>query len=143
LNRATRPGLHFGFPYCHQGDTPDPEFGARRACSEFVPPVLKQGGHVAPDGLKFYTGTMFPAEYRNRILIAQHGSWNRSRKSGYRVVMVTVADGKAVRQEPFVEGWLDDERHWGRPVDLLVLRDGSVLISDDFAGVVYRVTYRR
>jgi glucose/arabinose dehydrogenase len=143
LNHAPRAGMHFGFPYCHQGDTPDPQFGQKHACSEFTPPALKQGGHVAPDGLKFYTGTMFPPEYRNRIFIAQHGSWNRSRKSGYRVMMVTLNENKVERYEPFVEGWLENEQHWGRPVDLLVMPDGSLLISDDFAGAVYRVTYRR
>jgi glucose/arabinose dehydrogenase len=142
LNHASRAGLHFGFPYCHQGDTPDPEFGAKRPCSEFTPPALKQGGHVAPDGLKFYTGKMFPPEYANRIFIAQHGSWNRSQKSGYRVMMVTLNGDKVERYEPFVEGWLSNERNWGRPVDLLVMPDGSLLISDDFAGVVYRVSYK-
>ncbi|MCW5624094.1 MAG: sorbosone dehydrogenase family protein [Burkholderiales bacterium] len=142
LNRAPKAGMHFGFPYCHQGDTPDPEFGRRRACSEFTPPALKQGGHVAPNGLRFYTGTMFPPEYRNRMFIAQHGSWNRSKKSGYRVMMVTVKDGKAEQYEPFATGFLDGEKTLGRPVDLLVLRDGSLLISDDYGGRVYRVTYR-
>jgi glucose/arabinose dehydrogenase len=143
LNRARRAGLHFGFPYCHQGDTPDPEFGAKRACSEFVPPAWKQGGHVAPDGLRFYTGSQFPPEYRNRIFVAQHGSWNRSKKSGYRVMMATLKDGEVARFEPFAEGWLQGESHWGRPVDLLVLRDGSLLLSDDYAGVVYRISYAR
>ncbi|MFO1321285.1 MAG: PQQ-dependent sugar dehydrogenase [Burkholderiales bacterium] len=143
LNHATRAGLNFGFPYCHQGDTPDPEFGARRACREFVPPAWKQGGHVAPDGLKFYTGTQFPPEYRNRLFVAQHGSWNRSRKNGYRVMMATLKGNQVARFETFAEGWLDKERVWGRPVDLLVMPDGSLLISDDFAGAVYRVFYRR
>ncbi len=143
LNRATKAGLHFGFPYCHQGDTADPEFGAKRSCSEFTPPAWKQGGHVAPNGLRFYGGKMFPAEYRNRVFVAQHGSWNRSKKNGYRVMMGTIDGGKIQRFEPFVEGWLEGERAWGRPVDLLVLADGSLLISDDQAGAVYRVTYRR
>ncbi len=145
LNHAPKAGMHFGFPYCHQGDTPDPEYGAKRQCSEFTPPALKQGGHVAPDGLRFYTGRMFPAEYRNRIFIAQHGSWNRSRKSGYRVMMVTLKnDGKTVdKYEEFVTGWMENERAWGRPVDLLVMPDGSLLISDDTASAVYRVTYSK
>jgi glucose/arabinose dehydrogenase len=143
LNRAKKGGLHFGFPYCHQGDTPDPEFGSKRACSEFVPPEVKQGGHVAPNGLRFYTGSQFPPEYRNRIFIAQHGSWNRSKKSGYRVMMATLKDGEVARFEPFAEGWLENERHWGRPVDLLVMPDGSLLVSDDFAGVVYRISYAK
>jgi len=142
LNHAPRAGLNFGFPYCHQGDTPDPEFGAKRPCSDFVPPALKLGGHVAPDGLRFYTGSMFPAEYRNRIFIAQHGSWNRSKKSGYRVMMVTLKDNKVERYDVFAEGWMRDEKAWGRPVDVLVMPDGALLISDDTGGVVYRVTYR-
>ncbi len=145
LNHAPKAGMHFGFPYCHQGDTPDPEYGAKRKCSEFTPPALKQGGHVAPDGLRFYTGKMFPAEYKNRIFIAQHGSWNRSRKSGYRVMMVTLKDdGKTVdKYEEFATGWMENERAWGRPVDLLVMPDGSLLISDDTANAVYRVTYSK
>jgi hypothetical protein len=142
LNHAPRAGMHFGFPYCHQGDAADPEFGGKRACSELAPPALKQGGHVAPNGLKFYTGKMFPPEYANRMFIAQHGSWNRSKKSGYRVMMVTLDGHKVDQYEPFIEGWLANEQHWGRPVDLLVMPDGSLLVSDDFAGVVYRVSYK-
>lgn len=142
LNHAPRAGLHFGFPYCHQGDTPDPEFGTRRSCGEFVPPAWKLGGHVAPDGLRFYTGAQFPPEYRHRAFIAQHGSWNRSRKSGYRVVSAEIRDGRVVRVEPFAEGWLQGERHWGRPVDLLVMPDGSLLVSDDHAGAIYRISHR-
>ena len=145
LNHAPKAGMHFGFPYCHQGDTPDPEYGAKRKCSEFTPPALKQGGHVAPDGLRFYTGKMFPAEYKNRIFIAQHGSWNRSRKNGYRVMMVTLKDdGKTVdKVEEFATGWMENERVWGRPVDLLVMPDGSLLVSDDTANAVYRITYSK
>ena len=142
LNHAPKAGMHFGFPYCHQGDAPDPEFGAKHRCAEFTPPALKQGGHVAPDGLKFYTGTMFPPEYRGRIFIAQHGSWNRSKKSGYRVITVTLRDNAVEKWDVFAEGWMENERTWGRPVDLLVLRDGSLLISDDYANVIYRVSYR-
>jgi glucose/arabinose dehydrogenase len=145
LNHAPKSGMHFGFPYCHQGDTPDPEYGTKRKCSEFTPPALKQGGHVAPNGLRFYTGKMFPAEYKNRIFIAQHGSWNRSKKSGYRVMMVALKDdGKTVdKVEEFATGWMENERAWGRPVDLLVMPDGSLLISDDTANAVYRVTYSK
>jgi glucose/arabinose dehydrogenase len=142
LNHAPRAGLHFGFPYCHQGDTPDPELG-KRPCTEFTPPALKQGGHVAPDGLRFYTGTMFPPEYRNRIFIAQHGSWNRSQKSGYRVMMVTLKDNKVERYEPFATGWMENEQAWGGPVDVLVMPDGALLVSDDRAGVIYRISYAR
>jgi len=142
LNHAVRPGLNFGYPYCHQGDTPDPEFGRKRSCSEFTPPAFKQGGHVAPNGLKFYTGKMFPAAYRDRIFIAQHGSWNRSKKSGYRVIMVTLKNNAVAEAEVFADGWMENEQAWGRPVALLVMPDGSLLISDDMAGAVYRVTYR-
>ena len=142
LNHAPKPGLNFGYPYCHQGDTPDPEFGRKHSCSEFTPPALKQGGHVAPDGLKFYTGKMFPPAYRDRIFIAQHGSWNRSKKSGYRVIMVTLKDNEVDKSEVFADGWMQNEQAWGRPVALLVLPDGSLLISDDYASVVYRVSYR-
>jgi glucose/arabinose dehydrogenase len=141
LNHAPKAGMNFGFPYCHQGDTPDPELGVKHRCAEFTPPALNQGGHVAPDGLKFYTGTMFPPEYQGRIFIAQHGSWNRSKKSGYRVIMVTLKDNAVQKWDVFAEGWMEDERVWGRPVDLLVLPDGSLLISDDYANVVYRVSY--
>jgi glucose/arabinose dehydrogenase len=143
LNHAPRAGMHFGYPYCHQGDTPDPEVGGKRSCAEFTPPALKQGGHVAPDGLRFYTGGMFPPEYRNRIFIAQHGSWNRSKKNGYRVAMVSLKDNKVDQYDVFAQGWMENERAWGRPVDVLVMPDGALLISDDQAGVVYRVSYRK
>ncbi|HWQ38850.1 MAG TPA: sorbosone dehydrogenase family protein [Burkholderiales bacterium] len=143
LNRAPRPGMHFGYPYCHQGDTQDPEYGHKRKCSEFTPPALKLGGHVAPDGLRFYTGTMFPPEYRNRIFIAQHGSWNRSRKSGYRIISVSLRDNEPDKAEVFAEGWKQGEQSWGRPVDLLVMPDGSLLVSDDQADALYRITYSR
>lgn len=142
LNHAPTAGMHFGFPYCHQGDAPDPEYGKKHKCAEFTPPVLKQGGHVAPDGLRFYTGDMFPAQFRNRIFIAQHGSWNRSKPNGYRVVSVALEDGKVTNYDSFVEGWLENDSAWGRPVDILVMRDGSLLVSDDHNGVIYRITYK-
>ena len=142
LNHAPKAGMHFGYPYCHQGDTPDPELGGKRSCAELTPPALKQGGHVAPNGLRFYAGSMFPPEYRNRIFIAQHGSWNRSKKNGYRVAMVTLKDNKVDQYEVFAQGWMQNEQAWGRPMDLLVMPDGALLISDDQAGVVYRVSYR-
>jgi glucose/arabinose dehydrogenase len=147
LNRVSKRGEHFGYPYCHQGDVPDPEFGKGLECASFTPPVVKLGAHVAALGMRFYTGRTFPAAYRNSIFVAEHGSWNRSRKSGYRVVRVEVDKaGKAVRQEVFVDGWLQvdaagKESVWGRPADVLVLPDGSLLISDDQAGAIYRVTY--
>ncbi|HEX7935027.1 MAG TPA: PQQ-dependent sugar dehydrogenase [Paraburkholderia sp.] len=143
VNRASRAGMDFGFPYCHGGDTPDPEFGAGHPCSTFTPPVAKLGAHVAALGMRFYTGSMFPSDYRNNIFIAEHGSWNRSKKVGYRVVrVITEPDGGHARQEVFAEGWLQPgETAWGRPADVLPLPDGSLLISDDYAGAVYRVTY--
>mgnify|MGYP001552046973 FL=1 len=143
LNRAPRSGMDFGYPFCHAGDIADPEFGKDHPCSEFTPPVAKLGAHVASLGMRFYTGPMFPADYRNNIFIAEHGSWNRSRKTGYRVMRVIVnADGSNPRQEVFAQGWLmPDESEWGRPADVLPLPDGSLLISDDYAGAIYRVTW--
>jgi glucose/arabinose dehydrogenase len=143
LNHAPIAGLHFGFPYCHGGDVPDPEYGDERACSEFEGPAQKLGPHVAPLGMIFYTGVMFPAEYRNQVLIAEHGSWNRSRKIGYRVSLVRMEDGNASGYEVFADGWLQDEEVSGRPVDLLQLPDGSVLVSDDQSGAIYRIAYAR
>ncbi len=145
LNHAPRPGMHFGFPYCHAGDIPDPDFAKGHACSEFTPPAQKLGPHVAALGMRFYTGTMFPPEYRNRIFIAQHGSWNRSRKIGYRVMEAKVEGGKVVDYRVFAEGFLDtaSDRAWGRPVDVLVMPDGALLVSDDTAGAIYRIAYKR
>ncbi|OGA36750.1 MAG: sorbosone dehydrogenase [Betaproteobacteria bacterium RIFCSPLOWO2_12_FULL_65_110] len=142
LNHAPRAGMHFGYPYCHQGDTPDPEFGNGRACAEFTAPVLNLDPHVAALGMRFYTGSQFPAAYRHSIFIAEHGSWNRSKKTGYRIQRVTVSGGQAVRHEVFAEGWLQGESAWGRPVDVEVMRDGSLLVSDDLAGAIYRISYR-
>ena len=141
LNHAPKAGMHFGFPYCHQGDTPDPRYGTR-PCAEFTPPEVKLGAHVAALGMRFYTGTQFPAQYRNNIFIAEHGSWDRSRKIGYRVKRVIVEGGKAVRQEVFAEGWLQGESAWGRPADIEVMADGSLLVADDHAGAIYRISYR-
>ena len=140
LDHAPRAGLHFGFPFCHQGDVPDPEFGEGRSCADFEPPALKLGAHVAALGMRFYEGAMFPAEYGGRIFIAQHGSWNRSSKVGYRIVSVRLEDGRAVAAEPFADGWLQGEEAWGRPVDVLVMPDGALLVSDDRAGAIYRIT---
>ena len=131
LNHAGRAGMHFGYPYCHGGDVPDPDFGSRRTCAEFTAPAQKLGAHVAALGMRFYTGTMFPPEYRNQIFIAEHGSWNRSKKSGYRVMLVRLQGNKAVAYEPFASGWLQGETAWGRPADVLVLPDGSLLVADD------------
>lgn len=143
LNYAPRDNMHFGYPYCHQDDLPDPEFGDKRDCSEFTPPVQKLGPHVAPLGLEFYTHDQFPESYRNQILIAEHGSWNRSDKIGYRIMMVTLDGNEATGYEPFAEGWLEEGGNdvWGRPVDLEFLPDGSMLVSDDYADVIYRISY--
>ena len=142
LNHAPRAGMNFGYPYCHGGDLADPEFGAKRKCAEFAAPAQKLGAHVASLGMRFYTGTMFPPDYRNQIFIAEHGSWNRSKKTGYRISLVRLSGDKAVAYETFASGWLQGETAWGRPADVLVLPDGSLLIADDRAGAIYRVTYR-
>ena len=142
LNHAPKKDMHFGFPFCHAGDVADPEFGHLRACTEFVPPAAKLGAHVSPLGMRFYTGAMFPAAYKNNIFIAEHGSWNRTQKSGYRVVRIVPAAGRALKQEVFAEGWLQGQSAWGRPADVLVMRDGALLVSDDQAGVVYRIRYQ-
>lgn len=144
LNTATAAGQHFGYPYCHGGTIKDPEFGNKRACSDFIQPVQNLGAHVAPLGLKFYTGSMFPDAYRNNIILAEHGSWNRSKKSGYKLSLVKVQNGKSVGYESFATGWLDEatQKAWGRPVDVIALPDGSILVSDDQAGVIYRITYK-
>ncbi len=141
LNHAPRAGMHFGFPHCHGGDIPDPDFSAGMACSEFTPPAQALGPHVAPLGLKFYTGTMFPASYHKQLFIAEHGSWNRSDPIGYRITLVRMVDGQAVSYETFADGWLQDGESWGRPVDLLLLPDGSMLVSDDKGGRIFRITY--
>lgn len=143
LNHAPQDSMHFGFPYCHQGDLADPEFGDKHPCSDFTPPAKKLGPHVAPLGIEFYTGTQFPEAYRNQIFIAEHGSWNRTKKTGYRVMMLTLDGNKVVSYEPFAEGWLNEEndKTWGRPVDLELLPDGSMLVSDDYADVIYRIYY--
>jgi len=143
LNHAPTSGLHFGFPYCHQGDLPDPEFGSKRACREFTPPQAKLGPHVAVLGMRFYNGSQFPPEYRNSIFIAEHGSWNRSKKIGYRIKRVTLAGGRVTGQEVFAEGWLQGENVSGRPVDVETMPDGSMLVSDDYAGAIYRISYAR
>ncbi len=145
LHTVSHKGMNFGYPFCHQGDFLDPEFGKGRSCKEFDPPTLKLGAHVAPLGMRFYTGKMFPAEYRNNIFIARHGSWNRSTKQGYDIYRVVDENGKVVKSEPFLTGFLTDEKAdppmWGRPVDLLQMKDGSLLFSDDYNGILYRVSY--
>ena len=142
LNRVASPGQNFGYPYCHGGTIRDPDFGAKHACGEFAAPAQNLGPHVASLGMRFYTGTQFPAEYRNQVFIAEHGSWNRSRRIGYRVTLVRLDEqGRAVGYEPFAEGWLQGESAWGRPADVAVAPDGSLLVSDDTAGAIYRIRY--
>lgn len=144
LNYAPKKGMHFGFPYVHQGDLLDPEFGKGKNPEDYTPPALKVGPHVAPLGLRFYTGSMFPESYKNKIFICEHGSWNRSKKAGYKVGIATLDGNKVVDYKPFVEGFLQpDEKVFGRPVDCIVAKDGSLLLSDDYAGVVYRITYKK
>ena len=142
LNHAPRKGLDFGYPNCHGRNVSDPEFGRRRPCSASAPPARELGPHVAALGMRFYTGSTFPEKYRKGIFIAEHGSWNRSRKIGYRVMFVPLVNGRATGYEVFAEGWLQGGSVWGRPVDLLVLPDGSLLVSDDEAGAIYRIRYK-
>lgn len=142
LNHAPEAGLHFGYPYIHGVDISDPEFGEGHSAADYTPPAQPLGPHVAPLGMEFYEGDMFPAEFRHQIFIAEHGSWNRSEKIGYRIVLITLdAEGKVASYEPFAEGWLQGQDAWGRPVDVEVMHDGSLLVSDDQAGRIYRITY--
>ena len=141
LNEVTEAGQHFGYPYCHAGEIADPKFGEKRPCSDFTPPAQKLNPHGAALGLTFYTGDMFPAKYKDYIFIAEHGSWNRSTPIGYQLSMVKLENGKAVSFEPFATGWLgEDGKAWGRPVDVLQMADGSLLVSDDHADVIYRIS---
>ncbi|HET7200194.1 MAG TPA: PQQ-dependent sugar dehydrogenase [Burkholderiales bacterium] len=138
---------NFGYPFCHQGDTIDPEYGKNRSCKEFAKPALKLGTHIAPLGVKFYTGKMFPAVYQNTLFIAMHGSWNRQPKQGYNIMHVTFDAKGNPKMEPFLTGFLQDEKAdppmWGRPVDILQMKDGSLLFSDDYNGIVYRISYSK
>ena len=142
LNRAHKRGLHFGFPHCHAGDIKDPEYGEGYRCKEFVAPAQKLGAHVAALGMRFYTGKMFPSVYAKQIFIAEHGSWNRSEKTGYRVSLIRLKKGRPISYEVFAEGWLQGEQAWGRPVDIEQMADGSLLVSDDRAGAIYRILYQ-
>jgi glucose/arabinose dehydrogenase len=142
LNYAPKAGMDFGFPYCHAGDVPDPEFGSKRPCGDFIKPAQKLGAHVASIGARFYTGTAFPAEYRNQLFIAEHGSWNRTKPVGYRLTLVTMDDqARVTGYKPFAEGWLQGSEAWGRPADVQPLPDGSMLVSDDKSDVIYRIAY--
>jgi glucose/arabinose dehydrogenase len=141
LNHAPRKGMHFGYPYCHQGNIPDPQFGKGENCADYTPPVQFLGPHVAPLGMRFYNGSMFPDEYKNKIFIAQHGSWNRSVPIGYRIMMATLEGNKVIKYEPFASGWLQGINVLGRPVDVEVAPDGALLVSDDKNGLIYRIAY--
>jgi glucose/arabinose dehydrogenase len=142
LNRLTKVGQHFGSPYCYQGNIPDPQFGWGHSCDEFVPPVALMGPHAAALGMRFYTGTMFPSEYRGGIFVARHGSWNRTHKFGGDIAFVKLnRDGSVKSVEPFITGFIVNNNYIGRPVDVQPMKDGSLLISDDYSGAVYRVTY--
>lgn len=143
LNHAPRDGMHFGYPYCHQGDVQDPKFGGKRPCSDFTPPARKLGPHVAPLGLEFGKSPNWPAAYKNQIFIAEHGSWNRTDKIGYRLSLVKLdAERHCTAYEPFATGWLQGGSDvWGRPVDLEWMPDGSLLVSDDYADAIYRIYY--
>jgi glucose/arabinose dehydrogenase len=141
LNVVTKPGQqHFGYPFCHQGNIPDPEFGWGKSCDEFTKPAAFLGPHAGSLGLKFYTGKMFPAKYQGAMFIAVHGPWNRTKK--YNGVYVAWPDGKGgAKVEPFMTGFVENNNYLGRPVDFLVLKDGSLLVSDDHAGAIYRISY--
>lgn len=141
LNRAPEKGMHFGFPYCHGAGTPDPQYGKRRPCDAFSPPIVELGPHVAALGMTFYTGNLFPPEYKNQIFIAEHGSWNRTVPIGYRIMRVRLKKDQAPVYTPFAQGWLQGDEAWGRPVDVLVMPDGALLVSDDRAGALYRIYY--
>jgi glucose/arabinose dehydrogenase len=144
LNHAPVAGLDFGFPVCHSGSIPDPELGSDEnySCNSKVPPSWMLGPHVAPLGMRFYTGSQFPEDYQRQIFIAEHGSWNRDAPIGYRVAVVRLQNNTAIGQEIFAQGWLQNGTAWGRPVDVQPLRDGSILVSDDLNGIIYRVSYR-
>ena len=143
LNHVAKIGAHYGYPYCHQGDMLDPKYGKGHKCSDFTPPALKLGAHVAPLGMKFYSGKQFPAEYANNLFIAEHGSWNRHKYQGARIMRVTTDPaGKNVKQEVFASGWINgDQSYTGRPADILLAPDGSMLVADDWAGAIYRISY--
>ncbi len=144
LNHAPSPAMHFGYPFFHANSLTDPEFGAGRQSSAYFEPALALGPHVAPLGMMFYTGKSFPAAYMNQIIIAEHGSWNRSPQAGhtgYRLTLALQQSNGSLRYATFIDGWLQDNVAWGRPVDVLQLPDGSILVSDDHASVIYRVSY--
>ena len=141
LNVATKKDENFGYPYCHAGEIVDPELGKGKNCADYKAPAAKLSPHGASLGIKFNTGGMFPDKYKNQAFIAEHGSWNRSKPIGYRIMLATIDGGVVKSYEPFIDGWLNNGEAWGRPVDVLFLKDGSLLVSDDHANAVYRVSY--
>src|ERR1035437_3307816 len=144
LNRAPQKGMHFGFPYCHQGNVLDPEFGRGKNCSDYTAPVKTLGPHVAALGMRFYTGNMFPSEYKNAIFIAKHGSWNRSTPIGYEVSVAKLDGNNVTSYTSFAAGWFrPDHSVIGRPVDVQQMPDGALLVSDDYNGVIYRIAYKK
>ncbi len=144
INHVSEHGQHFGYPYFFGKDIADPDFGVGKKASDYRAPALDLQAHVAPLGIHFYEGKMYPKAYKNKLLVAEHGSWNRSKKVGYRVMMATLEDNKITSYEPFIDGWLEkNEEVWGRPVALLSLPDGSLLVSDDFANAIYRISYHQ
>ena len=142
LNRLSRTGEHFGFPFCHGEGIPDPELNEGKDCAQFTAPVRALGPHVAAIGMRFYSGTMFPEPYRGGVFIAEHGSWNRKTPIGYRVTFVRIEGSRATSYEPFAQGWLKGTTASGRPADVLVMPDGALLVSDDKAGRIYRISYQ-
>jgi glucose/arabinose dehydrogenase len=142
LNRAPEKGMHFGFPHCHAGRIPDPDYAGRGSCKQYQPPAIDLGPHVAALGMTFYTGRMFPESYRHQIFIAEHGSWNRTVPIGYRIMLVRLEGSRAVDYTVFAQGWFQGNRAWRRPVDVLVMPDGALLVSDDRAWAVYRISYQ-
>lgn len=141
VNSAEKKGQHYGFPYCHGEIFPDPEYGKGKSCKSYVPPAQPLPAHVAPLGIVFYTGNQFPKKYQNQMLIAEHGSWNRSKKAGYKISLIELEGNRPVSYTDFATGWKQGEKAWGRPAYLLNMPDGSLLISDDHNGVIYRITY--
>lgn len=140
INTVTKPNQHFGFPFCHGKNISDPKFGKDHSCSDFTPPVVDLPAHVAALGLKFYKGSMFPKEYHHNMFVAEHGSWNRDTKIGYQIARIK-NENNQLKSQTFISGWLQGDKVWGRPVDLLMMPDGSMLISDDHAGAIYQVKY--
>lgn len=141
LNHAPTAGMHFGFPFCHGKGIRDPDYSHGHDCTDYEPPALELGPHVAALGMRFYRGEQFPEKYRNGIFIAEHGSWNRKIPIGYRVMFIPFKEGRPLSAEVFAEGWLRGGIASGRPVDVEILPDGSLLVSDDKAGRIYRIAY--